>query len=79
MTREIALLGQRESSLASDVLQRYLPDAVIAISSDVKEDSQVVSFLAERSQIDGKPTAYVCRDYVCERPVTTTEGLAALL
>ncbi|MBK6723660.1 MAG: thioredoxin domain-containing protein [Acidobacteria bacterium] len=79
VTREIALLGQRESSLASDVLQRYLPDAVIAISSDVKEDSQVVSFLAERSQIDGKPTAYVCRDYVCERPVTTTEGLAALL
>lgn len=78
-TREIALLGERESSLASDVLQRYLPDAVIAISSDVKADSQVVSFLAERSQIDGKPTAYVCRDYVCERPVTTTEGLAALL
>ena len=79
VTREIALLGERESSLASDVLQRYLPDAVIAISSDVKEDSQVVSFLAERSQINGKPTAYVCRDYVCERPVTTTEGLAALL
>jgi len=78
-TREIAVLGDRESSLATDVLQRYLPDAVIAISSDVTADSQVVSFLAERSQIEGKSTAYICRDYKCERPVTTTEELAGLL
>ncbi|MEQ1644956.1 MAG: hypothetical protein ABL959_16020, partial [Pyrinomonadaceae bacterium] len=69
----------RESTLATEVLHRYLPDVVVAISSDVAVDSQVVSFLAERIQIGGKPTAYVCRDHVCERPVTTTEELAILL
>ncbi|MEQ1643624.1 MAG: thioredoxin domain-containing protein, partial [Pyrinomonadaceae bacterium] len=41
-TREIAVLGDRESTLATEVLHRYLPDVVVAISSDVAVDSQVV-------------------------------------
>jgi hypothetical protein len=28
---------------------------------------------------NGKPTAYVCRDFTCSAPVTTSEALAALL
>ncbi len=78
-TREIAVLGERNSPLATDVLRRYLPDAVVAISSDAQADSAIVGFLRERCQIDGRPTTYVCRDYVCERPVTTVKDLAGLL
>jgi uncharacterized protein len=29
--------------------------------------------------VDGAPTAYVCRGYVCDRPVTTVEDLTAIL
>ena len=78
-TREIAVLGERNSPLATDVLRRYLPDAVVAISSDAQADSAIVGFLGERSQVAEQATAYVCLDYVCERPVTTAEELASLL
>ncbi|MBM4521740.1 DUF255 domain-containing protein [Rhodococcus hoagii] len=33
--------------------------------------------LADRPQIDGAPTAYVCRGFVCDRPVTDPEDLRA--
>jgi uncharacterized protein YyaL (SSP411 family) len=29
--------------------------------------------------VDGKPTAYVCRNYACQLPVTDPEDLAAQL
>ncbi|MDQ3576965.1 MAG: thioredoxin domain-containing protein [Actinomycetota bacterium] len=35
--------------------------------------------LAERPLVDGVPTAYVCRGYVCDRPVTTVEELLTAL
>ncbi|SFP37563.1 hypothetical protein SAMN05421810_102399 [Amycolatopsis arida] len=38
-----------------------------------------VPLLADRSLVDGHPAAYVCRGYVCERPVTSTEELTAAL
>jgi uncharacterized protein len=38
-----------------------------------------VPLLADRPLIDGRPAAYVCRGFVCDRPVTTVEELNALL
>ena len=38
-----------------------------------------IALLAGREALDGKATAYVCRQFSCERPVTTPEELAALL
>jgi uncharacterized protein YyaL (SSP411 family) len=35
--------------------------------------------LAQRPAIGGAPTAYVCRGFVCDRPVTSAAELAALL
>ncbi|RJQ71582.1 thioredoxin domain-containing protein [Pseudonocardiaceae bacterium YIM PH 21723] len=35
--------------------------------------------LADRDLVDGKPAAYVCRGYVCDRPVTDPDDLSALL
>jgi uncharacterized protein YyaL (SSP411 family) len=29
--------------------------------------------------VDGKPAAYVCRDFVCQTPVAEVEALRALL
>ena len=33
--------------------------------------------LANRGMVDGLPTAYVCRDYACSRPVTSPDELFA--
>jgi len=35
--------------------------------------------LADRPLVDGGPAAYVCRGYVCDRPVTTEAELRAVL
>jgi len=41
----------------------------------VEEDDGVVPLLAGRVAIDGRPTAYVCRELVCHRPVTSVAAL----
>ena len=38
-----------------------------------------IPLLADRIAIDGRPTAYVCRGFVCRLPVTTPEALRAEL
>ncbi|HET9140587.1 MAG TPA: N-acylglucosamine 2-epimerase, partial [Actinophytocola sp.] len=38
-----------------------------------------VPLLADRPLVDGAPAAYVCRGYVCDRPVTSAAELTAAL
>jgi len=42
-------------------------------------DEPGIPLLAERPLVDGGVAAYVCRGFVCDRPVTTPEALAAAL
>jgi uncharacterized protein len=42
-------------------------------------DASGVPLLADRPLVDGGPAAYVCRGFVCDRPVTTAEELTASL
>jgi hypothetical protein len=39
----------------------------------------VVPLLRDRTLVDGDPAAYVCRGFVCDRPVTDPAALATLL
>ncbi len=54
------------------------PGAVIAVA---QSNGQLVwaPLLEDRPAIDGLPTAYVCRQFVCLRPVTTVGELANAL
>ena len=38
-------------------------------------EAEGVPLLTDRPLVDGQPAAYVCRGYVCDRPVTTPEAL----
>jgi uncharacterized protein YyaL (SSP411 family) len=40
-----------------------------------KPDQPGFALLADRSLVDGRATAYVCRGFVCRLPVTTVEDL----
>ena len=40
-------------------------------------DAPGVPLLAARPLVDGAPAAYVCRGFVCDRPVTTPDEVAA--
>lgn len=78
-TKEIVIVGGKGNHLELDVLGKYLPDAVVVLSSGSKADSTTIPLLNGREIIDGKAVAYVCENFVCQRPVTTLEELEALL
>ncbi len=74
-TKEIVIIGEKGNELECEVLRRYLPDAVVAISSDAESDQELIPLLKDRNMVDGKATAYVCENFVCQRPVVTVQDL----
>ena len=74
---EIAIVEPDGTSALAGVARRLAPPgAVIVIGSP---DQPGAPLLAGRRAIDGLPTAYVCRGFVCDRPVTIEVDLTALL
>jgi uncharacterized protein YyaL (SSP411 family) len=82
---EVAIVGdpsQTETrALADEVtVKRFLPNVVLAVAPphDVAA-RDAVALLQDRPQRDGRPTAYVCRRFVCQLPVTDLAELVAQL
>jgi uncharacterized protein YyaL (SSP411 family) len=75
---EVALVGDVESAafktLERAVGEQYVPSLVLA--GGVTGKSARIKLLEDRPLVDGKPTAYVCRSYSCDRPVTEPEALS---
>ncbi|MCH8054464.1 MAG: thioredoxin domain-containing protein, partial [Planctomycetes bacterium] len=79
--KEIALVpgsGGDLNSLVRTVYAHYLPNKVLAAATDAQSAS-AMPLLKGKTTIDGRPTAYVCQNYTCKRPVQTSEELKALL
>jgi len=81
---EIALVasaaGDGLEPLVSEVFGRYLPNRVVAgMVAGEAGDAAGIPLLAGREAVGGRPTAYVCRNYACELPVTDRAGLARQL
>jgi uncharacterized protein YyaL (SSP411 family) len=91
LPKEIVIVGPRTDSgtqaLLDTVFHRYLPNRVVVGVADgvqnlgAAEASFVTALplLEQRGLVDGKPTAYVCQNYVCQLPVTEPEALARQL
>jgi uncharacterized protein YyaL (SSP411 family) len=82
--KEVALVGEADSHeirlFVNEIYSRYLPNKVIASSKEGDlSAAESIGLLRGKSAIDGRPTAYVCRNYVCLAPVTTPEELAVQL
>ncbi len=79
---EIAIIGERADpatrALLDTALARFLRNRTIAGRSPGEEAGRV-PVLEARDMRDGRPTAYLCRDYVCQEPVTTPEALVLQL
>ena len=81
---EVAVIGPPEHSATKALIEavygRYLPNKVVARFNPADQDlPEKMPLLQGRSLIDGKPAAYVCRDYVCREPVTDPAQLAKQL
>ena len=65
--------------LAETVFSRYQPNRVVVGAAAGSPAAAGLPLLADRGAVDGRPTAYVCRRYVCQLPVTDPDALARQL
>ncbi len=73
---EVAIVGEpgdaATQALLGVVETGFRPHQVVAASVDPA--ASVIPLLADRVAIDGRPTAYVCRGFVCRLPVTDVDA-----
>ncbi|ATE52477.1 thioredoxin domain-containing protein [Actinosynnema pretiosum] len=70
---QVALVGGSPSLLAAAWSGVHGGGVVVSGEPDT------APLLADRPLVGGEPAAYVCRGFVCDRPVTTVEDLTAAL
>ncbi|MET8348878.1 MULTISPECIES: thioredoxin domain-containing protein [unclassified Micromonospora] len=83
---EALLSGPYEIAVATDdpagdplvaAAHRHAPPGAVVVAG--RPDQPGVPLLADRPLVDGRSAAYVCRGFVCQRPVTSVEELVAEL
>ena len=86
--KEIVVMGdpadRATGALLAEVHRSYLPNRLLVGSGAEAmgtsgESASAIPLLEEKNRIGGLPTAYVCRNYVCNLPVTEPAALAAQL
>jgi uncharacterized protein YyaL (SSP411 family) len=65
--------------LVETVFRRYQPNRVVVGAAAGAPGAVGLPLLADRGAVEGRPTAYVCRQYVCQLPVTDPDALARQL
>ncbi len=80
---ELAISGDpadaRFVALAAEAASPYLPSLVTAGGQPGTPATDGIGLLAERPMQHGVPTAYLCRRYVCDAPVTDPAALGTQL
>jgi uncharacterized protein len=75
---EIAVVGARQDPATAELVRtathRFLPNTVMLFADPGTASASPL--LTDRVAVDGRPTAYVCEGYVCQKPVTDPAGLA---
>ncbi len=71
--------GGATAALLEAVFGRFLPNRVVAGAADGTAGIEGMPLLSARGSVGGKPTAYLCRRYVCETPTTDPTDLARRL
>ncbi len=80
--QEVAVLGDPDDpatqALVDVVWSRFRPQAILAVSAYPPPEN-APALLQERPLLNGLPTAYVCQNFSCQRPVTEPDELVKLL
>jgi uncharacterized protein YyaL (SSP411 family) len=80
---EVVIVGDPKASdtrsLLQVVRQRFRPNKVLLVADENGVGTGGPELLKNRSRRDGKATAYVCHNFVCDAPTNSAEELAAQL
>ncbi len=83
--KEVAIVAPKNhpstEAMLKTVRQGFFPNAVFAFAyaDEVEAAGKEIPLLARRKVVDGKATAYVCRQGTCLAPVTSVDDLVNLL
>ena len=74
---EVAIVGDpgdaATAALIAETRRGFRPNQVTAVTADPA--ASVIPLMDGRVAIDGRPTAYVCREFACRLPVGDAEAL----
>lgn len=83
--REIVVVGEPEASGTKELLHmirsKYIPNKVVLLKSEAcaADLAGIAPFTEGMQALNGKATVYVCENYHCNQPVTSTKALQSLL
>jgi len=84
--QQVVLVGRRDDEamgkLSRVVARRFLPFALtVPVEPGAPQErlARIVPFIGAMSLRNGRPTAWVCRDFTCQAPTTDPDELAAQL
>ncbi|MBN2731218.1 MAG: thioredoxin domain-containing protein [Balneolaceae bacterium] len=81
---EVVIAGNKDEPKTRELLKKlreeYYPHKVLILNSPGDNIlGDIAPFTAHQKMQNGKPTAYVCRNYSCEEPTNDAERMMALL
>jgi len=82
---EIVVAGNRGSPdterMVDALRSRFLPNAVVLFRNATPEDpiAEIAEFTEFQTAVDGKATAYVCQNFVCNLPTHDIQKMLALV
>ena len=81
--KEIVLVGKREDPPHREIVRKihslYLPNKTLQALEPGERPEKISSLLAGKTQLNGRPTVYVCHNFTCSQPVTEWEEMKSLL
>ncbi|MGB1251223.1 MAG: thioredoxin domain-containing protein [Candidatus Promineifilaceae bacterium] len=74
--KEVAIVGEVADAigLIAVVQGEFRPNTILAVGT-----SSTIPLLANREQLNGQPTAYVCENFTCQLPTTDPRQLNVLM
>lgn len=74
---EVVISGDRNSKdtidMISELNKRFIPNLIIVFNPINEDDSDILKiaeYIKSQKSVDGKATAFVCRNFACEIPTT---------
>ncbi len=85
-TQEIVIAGNAKATDTKQMLKllhsKFLPNAVILLHEQGNKGTaieRIIPFVKNQTAIEGKATAYVCENYICNRPVNNIEDFEKMI
>jgi len=83
---EVVIAGENGSDDVEEIKRTlrelFIPAKVVVfrpVSQNGSDIEKLAPYTTEMTAVDGKATVYVCKNHVCDRPVTDSEKMAKLL